>query len=180
MQSAINWFPALAAVIGAKRAGSGYCDGNSIRITLVEKNCVQAHAARAWLPFRTGIAAAQSREFMPRFPTVLRFEQRGIFNACVNMIGIVERRLDVPHALEFPQMLCAVVPLMRREWFPGFRRRVVNELVAFRFGHAVRTFQFFRTAAGCVPGFAAVIRALNDLPKPTAGLRGVDSVGINR
>ena len=95
------------------------------------------------------------------------------------MIGIVERWFQVPDPLEFPRMLCAVVPLMGRERLPGFRRSVVNELVAFPFEHAVRAFQFFRTAAGCVPGFAGVVRALNDLPKPATGLRGVDSVGIN-
>src|SRR6266404_7412248 len=92
----------------------------------------------------------------------------------------MERWFQVPHPLEFPWMLRAVVPLVRRERLPGFRRRVVNELVAFRFGRAVRTFQFFGAAAGCVPGFAGVIRALNDLPKPTTGLRRIDSVGINR
>src|SRR5437762_10040098 len=92
----------------------------------------------------------------------------------------MERWFQVPHALEFPWMLRAVVPLVRRERLPGFRRRVVNELVAFRFERAVRTFQFFGAAAGCVPGFAGVIRALNDLPKPTTGLRRIDSVGINR
>src|SRR5438132_14155851 len=86
----------------------------------------------------------------------------------------------MPDALEFPRMLCAIVPLVRRQRFPCFRRSVVNELVAFPFGHAVRTFQFFRTAAGCLPGFAGVVRALNDLPKPTAGLRGVDSIRVNR
>src|SRR6202035_2964490 len=71
MQAAVNWFPGFSAVIGAKRAGGGYRNGNSIRITRIEKNCVQTHAACAWLPFRTGLAAAQSREFMPRFPAVL-------------------------------------------------------------------------------------------------------------
>src|SRR5206468_10146006 len=80
----------------------------------------------------------------------------------------------MPNALELPRMLGAVVPLMRA------RDTVVNELVAFAFWHAVRTFQFLRAAAGRVPRFAAVIRALNDLPKPAAGLRGVDPVRINR
>ena len=60
MQAVINWFPGFAAVVCAKRAGSGYRDGNSIRISWIEKNGVQTHAARARLPFRTGIAAPQS------------------------------------------------------------------------------------------------------------------------
>ena len=96
------------------------------------------------------------------------------------MIGIVERWFQVPDAFEFPRMLRAVIPLVRREWFPGFRRRVVNELVTLALGGAVRTAQFLGAAARRVPGFAAVIRALNNLPKPTTGLRGIDSVGINR
>src|SRR5215470_6572039 len=108
MQTAINWLPGFAAVVCAKRAGSGYRDGNSIRIAGIEKNCVQTHAARARLPLRTRIAAAQSREFVPRFSAVLRFEQRGIFHARVNVIGIVERWFQMPDALEFPRMLCAV------------------------------------------------------------------------
>src|SRR5438128_9457600 len=71
MQAAIDWFPGFAAVICAKRAGSGNRDGNSIRIAGIEENRVQTHAACPRLPFRTRIAAAQSREFMPRLATVL-------------------------------------------------------------------------------------------------------------
>src|SRR6266446_3696314 len=70
MQAAVNWFPGFAAVIGAKRAGSGYRNGNSIRITRIEENRVQTHAACPRLPFRTGIAATQSGQFMPRLATV--------------------------------------------------------------------------------------------------------------
>src|SRR5579872_6053690 len=33
--------------------------------------------------------------------------------------------------------------------------------------------------ARLMPGFAAVIRALNDLSEPAAGLRGVDTIGIS-
>src|SRR5215831_13887443 len=85
----------------------------------------------------------------------------------------------MPDPFEFPRMLCAIVPLVCCEWFAGFRRRIINEFVAFSPRHAVRTFQFFRTAAGCVPLFAAVVRALKNLPEPTAGLRRIDSVRIN-
>src|SRR5437667_12079228 len=127
MQAVINWFPGLAAVVCAKRASSGYRDGNSIRITGIEENCVQTHSACPRLPFRTGIAATQSSEFMPRFPTVLRFEQRGIFHACINVIGIVERWFQMPDPFEFPRMLCAVVPLVGRERLPGLRRSFVND-----------------------------------------------------
>src|SRR5205809_672290 len=81
MQTTINWFPGFAAVICAKRAGSGYCDGNSFRILRIEKNFVQTHAARARLPFRAGFAAVQSREFMPRFSALLSFAQTNHWSA---------------------------------------------------------------------------------------------------
>src|ERR1051325_7268898 len=124
MQTAINWFPGFTAVVCAKRAGSGYRDGNSVRIFRIKKNRVQTHAARAWLPFRTGIAAAQSGQFMPGFPAILRFEQRGVFHAGINMIRIVKRRFQMPDPLESPGILCAVVPLVRRERHPWEFKRV--------------------------------------------------------
>src|SRR5438876_10674069 len=126
MQPAIDRFPSLSAIIGAKRTSGRDRDGNSVWITRIDKNRVQTHPARARLPLRTGIAAAQSGEFVPRFSTVFRFEQRGIFHACVNVIGMVKRRFQMPDALKLPWMLSAVVPLVRREWFTGFRRSVVN------------------------------------------------------
>ena len=63
----------------------------------------------------------------------------------------------MPDAFEFPRMLRAVVPLMRA------RHAVIDELVA-----------------DWLPGFAAVVRALHLLTKPTARLRGVEAVRINR
>src|ERR1041385_5168041 len=84
------------------------------------------------------------------------------------MINIVKRRLKMPDPLEFPRMLCAVVPLMR----PG--DSVVNEFVALAFWHASLALQLFRTTSRRYPAFAAVIRALNDLPEPTARLRSVN------
>src|SRR6478672_2481050 len=79
----------------------------------------------------------------------------------------------MPDALELPGMLRAVVPLMCA------RDTIVNELVTLGFCHPIRTLQFLRAAARCAPGFATVIRALNDLTKPIAGLRGVDPIGVN-
>ena len=85
----------------------------------------------------------------------------------------------MPDAFELPWMLCSVVPLMRRQWFTSLGRSVVNELVAFAFGRAIRAFQFLRAAARRVPGFAAVVGALNDLPKPAARLRRVNAIRVN-
>src|SRR6266487_6217668 len=131
MQPAINRFPVLSAVIGAKRTSGGDRDGNSFWITWIDKNRVQTHPARAWLPFGTGIAATQSGEFVPGLAAVFRFEQRGIFHARVNLIGIIKRRFQMPDTLEFPRMLSAIVPLVGRERFPRFRRSIVNEHVTF-------------------------------------------------
>src|SRR6266446_751697 len=180
MQPVINWFPVFSAIIGAKRPGSRDRDGNSLRIVRMEKNRVQTHTARARLPFRTSVAAAQYREFMPRFSAFSRFKQRGILHACVNVIGIIKRWFQMPDTLEFPRMLRAIIPLVSRERFPGFRRTVVNEVVTLALWHAVRTFQLLGTAARCVPGFAAIIGTLNDLPKPSARLRCVNPIGIHR
>ena len=83
----------------------------------------------------------------------------------------------MPDALEFPRVLRAVVPLVRRERLAGLRRRVVDELVALALGHAVgRGGRLAGRRAGLVPGFAAVVGALDDLPEPAAGLRGVDPI----
>src|SRR5438132_11734287 len=90
------------------------------------------------------------------------------------MISVIERRLEMPDALELPRMLGAVVPHVR----PG--NAIVNEFVALAFRRAVRTFQILGTAARSFPGFAAIARSLNDLPEPTARLRRVNPVWINR
>src|SRR5438552_6026683 len=180
MQPVIDWFPTSSAIVGAKCAGSRDRDGYSFWIARIEQNCVQTHPARAGLPFWTRIAAAEPGQFIPRFSAVVRFEQRGVFHTGIDVIGIVERRFQMPDTLKFPWMLRAIVPLMRREWFTCFWRSVVNELVALAFWHAVRAFQFLRTAARRVPAFAAVIGTLDDLPKPTAGLGRVNPIRINR
>src|SRR5207245_306633 len=97
-----------------------------------------------------------------------------IFHPGVNVIWIVERRFEMPDPLEFPWMLCAVVPHVCA------RDAVVNELVTLAFGHAVRAFQLLGAAARRLPGFAAVAATLNDLPEPRARLRRVNPVRINR
>src|SRR6478672_13687795 len=70
VQPAIDWHPCLSAIVGAKRAGSRDCDGNSLGIIRIEKNGVQTHSACAGLPLRTGIVAPESCQFMPRFSAV--------------------------------------------------------------------------------------------------------------
>src|SRR5688572_24348255 len=71
--------------------------------------------------------------------------------------------------------------LVRRERFTGSRRCVVDEFVALALGRAVRLRRrFTRWGTWLIPGLAAIVRPLNDLPKPAAGLRGIQSMGINR
>jgi hypothetical protein len=123
--------------------------------------------------------AAQCCEFFPGFAAIGGFEHRGVFNAGVCGVGVIERRLDVPHALELPRVLRAVVPHVggkRRAMWGGC---VVGEFVGFALGHAVFALEFFGFAAGRVPGLPAVIGALHDLAEPSAGLGCVDSIGIS-
>src|SRR5688572_990017 len=79
----------------------------------------------------------------------------------------------MPHALEFPRMLRAVVPLVCAHL------SFVREHVALSFGHSIRAHQIFWFGSGRIPGFAAIIRPLDDLPKPSARLRRKDAIGIN-
>ena len=62
--------PERAAIVGAKCAGSGNRDGNSLGIDRIEKNRMQTHPACARLPFRSRIVATQAGEFLPRFSAV--------------------------------------------------------------------------------------------------------------
>src|SRR5215813_1864586 len=80
----------------------------------------------------------------------------------------------MPNTLELPWMLRAVVPLMRA------RDSVVDEFVTLGLRHTIGALQFFGAASGRAPFFAAVVRALNDLAEPSAGLRRVNAVWISR
>ena len=130
--------------------------------------------------FGPGAVAAQAGQFVPGLAAVGRAEEGGVFDAGVDGVGIGQRRLEMPDAFELPRVLRAVVPLVRRERLAGFRRRVVDELVALALGHAVgRRGRLAGRRARLVPGLAAVVGALDDLPEPAAGLRGVDPVRID-
>src|SRR6266436_8164392 len=81
------------------------------------------------------------------------------------------------HAFELAGMLRAVIPLMRGERFAGCVRGVVDKLVARGLrGTGGRRLSGRRS--GLMPGFAAVIGALNDLPKPATGLRCIQAIRI--
>src|SRR5205085_1789623 len=108
----------------------------ALGIGWIDEDGVQPHAAGAGGPFRAGTVAAQAGQLMPVLAAVGRAEQRRVFNAGVNDVGIAQRWFQMPHAFELPGMLRAVVPLVRRERLAGFGARVVNKLVAFALGHA--------------------------------------------
>src|SRR6516164_930103 len=84
----------------------------------------------------------------------------------------------MPHALELPRMLRAIVELMRRERLASLGRHVVRELVALALRHPPGGFGFALWRSGLEPSFAAIVGALDDLAEPSAGLRGVDAVRI--
>src|SRR5205814_9097176 len=100
------------------------------------------------------------------------FKKSGVFHACINMIRIMERRLQVPDTLELPGMLRPVVPLVCA-WYA-----VVNEFVAFARRHSVRAGS--RPATRRVPRFSTIVGTLNDLPKPRTCLRSVNPIRIGR
>ena len=156
-QAAIDRLPRRAAIVGAERAGRGDGDEHPLRIARIEQDRVQAQPAGARRPVRPGPVAAQSGQFVPGLPAVGRPEQRGVLDAGVHRVGIGQRGLEMPDALEFPRMRRAVVPLMRAG------HAVVHELVADR-----------------LPRLAAVVRPLNQLPEPAARLRRVEAVRIGR
>ncbi len=75
-------------------------------------------------------------------------------------------------------MLRAVIKLVRGQRLPRFRRYVVDELVAHAFRRTGRG-RLSGRRSRLVPGLAAIVRALDQLPKPAAGLRRVQPVRIH-
>ena len=71
----VDRLPGLAAIIGTERARRGDRDEDPIRIAGIKNDGVQAHAAGARLPLRTGAMAAQSGEFAPVLAAIGGAEQ---------------------------------------------------------------------------------------------------------
>ena len=156
LQTLVDRQPRLAAIVGAEGARGRDGDDDPIGVVRIEDDGVQAHAAGARLP-EVPFDFAQARKLVPALPAVGRAEQRRVFDSGVDRVGIGQRRFEMPDAGELPGVLRAVVPLVRAG------DAVVDELVADR-----------------LPGLAAVVGALHRLPEPTAGLRGIEPVRIDR
>ena len=101
--------------------------------------------------------APQAGHLGPVLSAVGGLEERRVLHSGVHVIGIRERWLQVPYALEFPRMRRAVVPLMRTG------NAVIDELVSHR-----------------LPRLAAVARALYQLPKPAGALGRIQPIRIGR
>src|SRR5258705_3921443 len=100
--------------------------------------------------------AAESGKLQPRLSSISCAEYCGVFHPGVNGIRIAERWFKVPDPLEFPRVRRAVIPLM------SAGNAVVNKFVTYR-----------------LPRLAPVIRALDLLPEPAAGLRRIYPIRIN-
>src|SRR5262249_21510665 len=113
----------------------------------------------------------------PVLASIRGFENGRVFHAGVDRVCIRKRRLQMPHALELPRMLGAVIPLVR-----GQRGavRIVGKLVAVSLGHTLGSCLLPLGCPRLMPRLSPVIGALNDLSEPPASLRHKNAVGINR
>ena len=90
-------------------------------------------------------------------PPSIGAEQGGVFNTGVDSVWIGQRRFEMPDSLEFPRMRRPVVPLV------SAGDTVVHELITNR-----------------LPRLAAIVRPLDDLSEPTAGLRRIQPIRVSR
>src|SRR5712692_1800190 len=157
VQSTVRGAPRIAGVVGPEDTGGRYGDEHPVGVRRIHDDGVQAQTARARRPARCRLMGTEGRQLAPALATVGRLEKRGVLDARVYRVGVALRRFQVPDALELPGMRGAVVPGVRA------RRALIGELVA-----------------DGLPGLAAIVRALQDLAEPTAGLGGIQPVGVSR
>src|SRR5512144_639107 len=155
-QPAVNGLPRFARIVRSESPGGGTCDVHAFRVLAIGDGRMQAGPAGARLPVRPWPVASESGQLFPRLASVRRSEQGSIFDAGVDRVRIGQRWFEMPDTFELPGVRCTVVPLMR-PW-----NAVIDEVIAHR-----------------LPGFATVIRALDQLPEPAARLRGVQPVWIS-
>ena len=98
-------------------------------------------------------------------------KERGVFHTREDRFRIVEGGFEVPYAFELPRARRSVVPAVFTDL------TLVHEAVALA-GRGLSGCRHL-LAAGRRPGLPAVVRPLQNLTEPTAGLRCVDPVGID-
>ena len=156
-QALVDRQPARAAVVAAERAGGRDRHVDPVGVDRVEDDRVQAQAAGAGLPRRTGGVVAERGELLPLLAGVTGHVQGGVLGPGVDRVRVGAGGLEVPDPLELPRPGRAVVP----EVVDGLA--LVGEVVA-----------------NGVPALAAVVGALHHLPEPAPRGRGVEAVRIGR
>src|SRR6266545_759408 len=121
----------------------------------IQQYRVQTHPTGPRLPRGRRGMGAEAGQLLPRLPAVDRAEQPGILHPGIDRVRIGQSGLEMPHSRELPGMRRVVVPQVRP------RHTFVRELVAHR-----------------LPGLATIVRALDHLPEPAAGLRGIEPIRI--
>ncbi|MGD8752805.1 MAG: hypothetical protein PVG14_15340 [Anaerolineales bacterium] len=155
-QTAVNGLPRLASVVRPEGTRGRDGDEDTLRVAWIQENRVQTEPASARLPAWTGAVPAQPSEFLPSPPAIGRAEQGGVLHASVNRVRIGQGGFEMPNTLELPRVGRTVIPLVRAG------DAFVDKLVAHR-----------------LPCHPAIRGALDHLPKPAGGLRGVQSIQVS-
>src|SRR5882672_2200764 len=142
--------PRLAGIIGPEGACSRDRDVHLVRMARIDENRVQTHPAGAWRPVWARTVLAEPGEFLPRLSAIGCAEQGSVFDPGVNSVRIVQRWFEMPDSLELPGVRRPVVPLM------SAGNAVVHKFVS-----------------DGLPRLSRIVRALDLLPEPAAGLRRI-------
>jgi len=100
VEAFVDGLPGLAGVVGAEGSCGGDGDDDAVGIGGVEENGVEAEAAGSGLPVWAGFGGAEAGEFCPAGSGVGGFEEACVFSSCIHGVGVGERGLEVPDALE--------------------------------------------------------------------------------
>ena len=156
LQPSVDRTPCHPGVVGAEGARGRDGDEDPSGVARIHDDRVQTHSPSPWLPAGPRAMASQAGEFLPGLSAVGRAEQGRVFHPGVDGIRIGQRRFEMPDALELPGVGRAVVPLV------SAGVALVHELVT----HGL-------------PRLATVVRSLNHLAEPAAGLGRIQPVRVD-
>src|SRR5216683_5904139 len=105
--------PGLTSVIGAESARRRDGDEDAVVVGRVDDDRVQAEPAGTGRPSGRRLVSPNTRQLGPALAGVFRLEERSVLGTRVHGVGVVERRLEVPHPLELVWMRRCVVPRVR-------------------------------------------------------------------